>query len=443
MDYLEHIEERTDDSLIGAERSVVGAMMLDGRRVADVKSAVRAIDFYDARYQAIAETCFELDQKGRPVDVISVGTRMRVTGRFTPEFSETLLHELTAEVPTASNAGYYAGIVKGGAERRRLRAAGLKMIAAADNPAIEILHAIEEGRELLDDALPGDLDQRMIGSYTDELLEDMTATADPAIRTPWPDLDALIHGWKPGRLVVVGARPAQGKTVVGCQIALVAAQWHSVAYFTGEMDKKEILNRLYASVGGIPIGAFERRDLGPFMDRFNEARRIVENLKLAVNDTAATWDDIETATWDLHRKGGLKMIVVDYVGLYPDGSRKFESEQAELASVSRRAKKLAKRLDITVVLLAQLNRGGATVGPAGDMKPPTLETLRGSGAFEQDADLVVLLHQGMKKDAVTKQITRDGSLWLNIEKQRNGPVGSVELLFQGAYARADHIMHAR
>lgn len=432
--------ERTDDSLIAAERSVVGAMMLDGRRVAEVKTVIRASDFYDLRYQAIAETCFELHQRGKPVDVISVGTRMRVTGRFGPHFSEGLLHELVGEVPTASNAGYYAGIVAGGATRRRLRIAGLKLIGAADNPAVEILHAIEEGRELLDDALPGELDQRTVGSYSDDFLASMHDGAAPAIRTPWPDLDALMQGWKPGRLVVIGARPATGKTIVGAQIAAVTAQHGSVAYFTGEMDQHEILARLYSSIGGIPLGIFERKQLDRFQARFDQARTIVDNLKLYINDSAGSWDDIEMATWDLHRKGDLKMIVVDYIGLYRDGSTKHESRRLEMEAMTRRAKKLSKRLGITVVLLSQLNRG---VAAGAELKRPTIDTLRESGSLEQDADAVILLHQGQKKNTLTKQTERDGSIWLFLEKQRNGPTGAVELRFEGEYARATHIMHAR
>ena len=432
--------ERTDDSLIGAERSVVGAMMLDGRMVAEVKSIVRPGDFYDLRYQAIAETCFELHQKGRPVDVISVGTRMRVTGRFTAAFDETLLHELCSEVPTAANAGYYAEIVAGGATRRRLRTAGLKLIGAADDPAVEILHAIEEGRELLDDALPGELDQKPVGAYSEEFITSLSDDATPALRTPWPDLDALVQGWKPGRLVVIGARPAQGKTVVGCQIAAVSAQRGGVAYFTGEMDRNEILARLYASIGGIPLGVLERKQIERFQDRFDQARGIIERLSLYVNDRASSWDEIELATWDLHRKGNLRMIVVDYLGLYRDGSTRHESRRHELEAITRRAKKLAKRLGITVVLLSQLNRGGA---PGSEQKRPSMEHLRDTGSLEQDADMVILLHQGQKKNPITKQSERDGSLWLFLEKQRNGPTGSVELLFEGAYARATHKMHAR
>ena len=432
--------ERTDDSLIGAERAVVGAMMLDGRRVEDVKALVRPSDFYDVRYEAIAQACFELHQKGRPVDVITVGTRLRVTGRFGASFDETLLHEITGEVPTASNAAYYAEIVAGGATRRRLRAAGLKLIGAADDPAVNILHAIDEGRELLDDALPGDLDQRPIGHYFDGWLAGQQEEAAPVTRTPWPDLDATIQGWRPGQLVVIGARPAQGKTVVGCQIGYVAAQYGGVAYFTGEMDRGEIMDRVVAGIGGVPLGAITQRQTSRFADRITEARRIIDGLSFHVNDRASTWDDIELATWDLHRKGNLKMIVVDYLGLYSEGSGRHESRRHELEAITRRAKKLAKRLGITVVLLSQLNRGGA---PGQEQKRPSMEHLRDTGSLEQDADIVVLLHQGMKRDGYTKQMELDGSLWLFVEKQRNGPTGSVELVFEGAYARATHKLHAR
>lgn len=439
MSFDDLAEHRTDDSLIAAERSVVGAMLLDGRRVPDVKALIRPTDFYDIRYEAICETIFEMYQKGRPVDVITIGTRMRVKGRFRG-FDEILLHELAGEVPTASNASYYAEIVAGGATRRRLRAAGLKLIAAADDPAQEVLAAVEDGRTLLDDALPGELEQKYIGEYVDDFMRDLADETVDVVRTPYPDLDALIQGWKPGRLVVIGARPAVGKSVVGVQCAAVAAQYGDVLLFTGEMDRGEVMGRLYASIGGIPLGVIERKNIGNFQARFDQTRAVVDQLGLVVNDTASSWDEIELATWDLHRRGKLKMIVVDYLGLYRNGSGSYESRQAEIELMTRRAKQLAKRLGITVVLLQQLNRDADR---GGEEKAPTMTHLRGSGSFEQDADIVILLHQGSKKNPVTKQYERDGTLWLYVTKQRNGPTGNVELYFEGAYARATHKTHAR
>lgn len=430
--------ERTDDSLIGAERSTVGAMLLDGRVVPQVKAVVRPTDFMDWRYELIAETCFELHQKGRPVDVITVGTRMRVTGRLKGDFSEVLLHQLTSEVPTAANAAYYADIVAGGAARRRLRSAGMKLIEAADDASVNMVAAIEDGRVLLDDAIPGKLDMQTVGHATDAFVSDLQE-ATPHARTPWPDLDALITGWKPGRLVVIGARPAVGKTLVGVQIAAVMAQYGSVVYFSGEMDEKELLSRLYASIGGIRVNGLERHSLSPEeWQRFEQTRPIIDKLQLYVDDESRSWDHIEQASWDAHRRGNLKMIVVDYLGLYKDGSGKHESRQAELEAMTRRAKLLAKRLGITVVLLAQLNRDGAKMGGE---RPPTIETLRGSGSLEQDADLVILLHQPQSRNGVTKQYESKGELQLIVAKQRNGPTGSVDLIFEGAYARANHKSH--
>lgn len=430
--------DRTDDSLIGAERATVGAMMLDGRVVAEVKPLVRPSDFMDWRYQAICETCYELHQKGRPVDVLTVGTRMRITGRFSGDFSEVLLHQVMEEVPTAANVAFYADIVAGGAARRRLRSAGLKLVAAADDPAVNMLSAIEDGRTLLDDAIPGKLDRQPVGAITERFLAGLREEA-PFTRTPWPDLDALIGGWKPGRLVVIGARPAVGKTLVGVQIASVMAQYGSVVYFSGEMDEVELVSRLYASWGGVRVNGLERHALSEQeWERIGLVKPRIEALQLYVDDESRSWDHIEQASWDAHRSGNLKMIVVDYLGLYRDGSAKHESRQAELEAMTRRAKLLAKRLGITVVLLAQLNRDAAKTGVE---RPPTIETLRGTGSLEQDADLVILLHQSARKNGVTKQYEKDGDLRLIIAKQRNGPTGAVDLVFEGAYARATHKSH--
>ena len=433
-------QERTDDSLIAAERGTVGGMMLDGRVVAEVKSVVRPADFMDYRYEAICEVAFDLHQKGKPVDVITVGTRMRILGKFTGTFSESLLHELTTETPSARNAAYYGGIVAGGAARRRLRTAGLSLIGAADDPAVDILSAIDSGRGLLDDAIPGELGAATVGENIDNWRAQFGKGGVEVTRTPWPDLDALIHGWKPGRMVVVGARPAVGKTVVGVQVAMVAAQYGDVVYFTGEMDQNEITTRLFCAAGGIRLNAYEKDNATELEKaREEQVRPMVESLGLYVNDHATTWDEIETYSWDIHRRGRLKMIVIDYIGLYGMAG-KYESRQQEMAAMSRRAKQLSKRLKITVVLLSQLGRAAVTSGAE---KPPTMDTLRESGALEQDADLVILLHQKQEKDNYTKQWKNSGILSLRVEKQRNGPTGIVETRFEGAHARATHMMHAR
>lgn len=431
--------DRIDDSLIGAERYAIGAMMLDGRRVPDVKALVRPPDFHDPRHHVICEAIYDLHQRGKPTDVISTGTHMRVNGKFVG-FAEDYLHTLLGEVPTASNADHYASIVAGGAARRRLRAVGLNLISASDNPSVPVIQAVNDGLETLADAIPGKLEYETIGTGTDEFIRTMGEETS-YIRTPWPDLDATITGWKPGRMVVVGARPAVGKTIVGVQIAAVAAQYGSVVYFSGEMDDSEILTRMYSALGGIRLNGFEQHSLSPEeWQRFHETRQMVERLAFYGNDRATTWDDIESATWDLHRKGNLKMIVVDYLSLYQDGG-KHESHRHEMAAMSRRAKLLAKRLKITVVLLQQLGRSAETA--QGEQKAPGMHMLKDTGNLEQDADCVILLHQPRVKNQVTKQLGNNDTLQLIVAKQRNGPTGTVDLVFEGQYARATHKFHAR
>lgn len=432
-------EDRTDDSLIGAERSTIGAMLLDGRVVEDVKALVKPSDFLDPRLEAICETIFEQHQREKPVDVISVGTRMRTKGKFSGSFGEVLLHELVGEVPTARNADHYASIVAGGSSRRRMRQAGLKLISAADDPSIDMLHAIEDGRELLDDAMPRTLEQLPVGAYLDEffaaLQEEQTF-----IRTPWPDLDSIIDGWKPGRLVVIGARPATGKTVVGVQIGAVAAQFGDAIYFSAEMSRHEVMVRLFSMLGGVRLKGLETGKLSPEENvRLEQTRALVSRLGFHVDDRATTWDEIEAAAWDLARKGNLKLIVVDYLSLYRDGGQ-HENTRVDVNAMSRRAKILSQRLGITVVLLQQLNRGA---DKRGDNMPPSMTDLKDTGNLEQDADVVILLHQGTQRNRVNKQLERDGSLHQIVVKQRNGPTGSIETEFQGPYARAVHKMHSR
>lgn len=168
-----------------------------------------------------------------------------------------------------------------------------------------------------------------------------------------------------------------------------------------------------------------------------QVRPVLESLKLYIDDRARTWDDIEQVAWDAHRRGDLKMIVVDYLSLYRDGG-KHENVRTDLSAMSRRAKLLSKRLGITVVILQQLNRDSEKFGAE---KPPTMAHLKDTGSLEQDADLVILLHQGLRKNGVTKQLEKSGELQLIVAKQRNGPTGTIDLIFEGAYARATHKTH--
>lgn len=241
--------------------------------------------------------------------------------------------------------------------------------------------------------------------------------------TPWDDLNYYINGWAPGRMYVIGARPGAGKTVAGLQAAIALAKRGPVAYISLEMDPGELRKRMISHIARVDMGRIMRHDLGKHeWEKITETRPDLETVEIHANaNQTMTIEDVIQHVREVKRRHGLIGIVVDYLGLIQGNPQQREYET--VTEASRRLKLLALELDVPVLALSQLNRGVT----GRDDKEPRLSDLRSSGAIEQDADVVILLHRedGEGSEHEVKMI---------VAKNRQGQRGNAVFEFAGHYS---------
>jgi replicative DNA helicase len=434
--------ERVPPHDLDAEAASLGGQLLTKDAIADVlDTPMRQRDYYKPAHEMIQAAILYLYGKGEPVDPITVAAELAKRGDLAKVGGASYLHTLVQTVPTAANAAYYAEIVHEKAVLRRLVQAGTRITQlgySAQGELDDVRSAVEA--EVLDalatreqtagyvyvrEDVPGfwdDLDARMKGTGT------MTGLPTGLI-----DLDALTNGLQPGQFIVIGARPAMGKSTLALDFARAASIQHgkTSVFFSLEMGRAEILQRLYSAEARVALhhiraGSVTEEDL----ERMAKRTQAIEQAPLLVDDSPElTMTEIRSRARRIKQAKGLDLLIVDYLQLLQSGaSRRPESRQQEVSDFSRSLKLLAKELEIPVIALSQLNRGPEQRTE----KKPQVSDLRESGSIEQDADLVMLLH---REDAYEKESPRAGEADLIVAKHRNGPTGTVTIAFQGHYSR--------
>jgi replicative DNA helicase len=411
-----------------AEQSALGGAMLSRNALWDVLEVVRPSDFSQPRHELIARAIGRLARAGAPVDVISACDELRRAGEIDRAGGDDYLHLLTSVVPTAANAGYYAGIVRTLRMRRGMVEAGLRLVDLGQGTEGDVLAQLEQARQEVDRVAHGVVSEpRPVGDGFAELVDELEQPA-AHVATPWSDLNDLVGGLRPGGLYVVGARPAQGKTIVGLQLAVqLAQQAGAVAFASLEMSRSDLQRRLVAQFAGIPIGrlvdsALTARD----WEAFARVRPTLERAPIYISDDPSmNLHQVRAFTRAVSRKTRLAGVVVDYLQLLesPDDDRRSRAEV--VAGFSRGLKILARDLNVPVIALSQLNRSSVQRADG----RPSMADLRESGAIEQDADVVMLLHRD------ERSARRRHLLDVHVAKNRRGATGKVELLWQGEYAR--------
>lgn len=344
-----------------------------------------------------------------------------------------------ASVPTAANAGWYAQIVREHAIRRRLIEVGTQLVQMGyqtDNPddIAEIVNKAQALAMTLDHTeVDEDEDLTLADPYF-EVIDSIENGTKPGLPTGFRDLDALTHGLHPGQLVVIAARPAQGKSLLAENIGryIATRQDKPVGMFSLEMSRFEIAKRAISAEGVIPLhhlahGHMTEDD----WRRLHERTSRIPAAKIHVDDNPAhTISTIRSKARRLKVKHSIELLIVDYLQLMDpdDKSRSDGRRQQEVAAISRGLKLLAKELMIPVVAVAQLNRGPEQRAD----KKPMMSDLRDSGAIEMDADVVILIH---REAAYEAEHPRAGEADLIVDKNRSGPKGVLTVAFQGHYAR--------
>lgn len=410
---------------IAAERLLLGAV-LAGHDPEPISKVVAAGDFYQPRHEAIWTAVMRVTDAGNPVDMASVRLALDHAGA---PVDPLYLAELYGEASITADGTWHAERVAEEARARRLVAAGVAIMQAGEARNLTSSEAQEIAQsklaEALDQARASEL--ATIGEILPEVIEQAEHGKGHALSTPWPDVDRLIGGMAPGRLVVIGARPGGGKSISGTNLAahMAGRHGHGVLVISPEMDRREVVQRIVASecrvnLADLISGSVNERQWSNIQSGYNHA----EALPIVVDDSPSpSLGSIRGHAKEAKaRYADLALIVVDYLQLLsiPDAP-KGASRATALGMVSRGLKVLARETNTCVVAMAQLNREGVKNGGK-----PTMGDLRESGAIENDADQVILLH---RPDDELPEIE------VLVDKNRWGPKGQAQLLLAGHYAR--------
>lgn len=436
LDGLDHVPPHD----LPAEQSALGAMLMTGRVIDDVLGHIRtAADFYRPAHGEIYTAIVDLYRRGEPADAISVAAELGRRDVLDRIGGPGYLRELIATVPTAANAGYYARRVAELAVKRRIGEAGMKITQAGFNPASTATETIDVAEAALLAALTvdqGDDPKAPADTLpaTLDMLETMSdrAGGPTGLPTGFADLDAALHGLHPGQLVVVAGRPGLGKSTLGLDFARTCAvrDGSAALLFSLEMNRDEINMRLLSAEARVSLQSMRagRLTAADWERMAGHLERIAAAPLYVDTSPSLTVMAIRSKARRLARRHELSLIVVDYLQLLTHGGRRNDNRQQEVAEMSRSLKMLAGELGVPVVALSQLNRGAEQRND----KRPQLGDLRESGAIEQDADVVILVH---RDDAYNRESARAGEADLIIAKQRSGPLGTVTVAFQGHYSR--------
>ena len=439
MSAVELLAERKHEDL-SAERAVLGALLFDGSLLTSVAEILLPEDFALPAHSEIFSAMLALDSSHRPIDLLTLAEELKIRGKLAVVGGPAYLTSLDQGVPFAHNAAQYAKIVKEKATRRNLANVAKEIFHLASQSVGELDEIIDEAERKLfyvsDKRRTGDLVP--MGELMEsalELLERMrkSDTGVTGLSTGFLDLDALLTGFHPGELIVIAARPGVGKTSLAMNMALSVArkEKRAVGIFSLEMPSLQLLTRLLATTAKVDVKKLRGGRLSANDEaKLQEVAAELFQVKLYIDDTGAlsSFDLRAKARRLKAREPDLALLVIDYLQLMHQRGR-VESRQLEVAEISRSLKQLAKELDVPVVALSQLSRkveerkGGR----------PMLSDLRESGAIEQDADVVMFIHR--EEEGEDNKNRSNIPMELIVAKQRNGPIGSVDLVFLSEYTR--------
>ena len=431
-----------------AEQSVIGGLLLDNPAFDHAADLITDSDFYRHEHRLIYAAIRVLIQAGKPADVVTVFEHLQSRGKAEEAGGLKYLNDLAQCVPSASNMGRYAEIVRERSILRKLIAAGDEIATAALNHGGGDVERILQNAEAMILSV-GEVGTRAKRTHTLqalalELADDVQAAADnphaiPGLRTGYTELDQLTGGLKPGELVVLAGRPAMGKTALAMNIVehVAAKENRAALVFSMEMGAKELTRRLASSVARVPAPRLASgKLLSDEWHRFAEAIEAMSKMQLEIDTTGGlAIGELRAKARRMARSsgGGVGLVVVDYIQLVSGSGAKSENRATELGEVSRGLKALAMELNCPVIALAQLNRG---VESRSD-KRPMMSELRESGAIEQDADVIALIY---RDEYYTKEACKEpGVAEVNLAKQRNGPTGTVKLAFKKELTRFENL----
>ncbi len=423
---------------VEAEQSVIGSMMIDQEAIVAASGILREEDFYGKQYGIVFASMVELNDEGKPVDLITLQDRLREKD-VPPEISSLeFIRELITAVPTSANVKYYANIVAEKAMLRRLIRLNEEIANTCYAGKESLEYILEETEKKIFDLLQ----KRNSSDYVPirEIVMNAMNRIEAASRnkgvvtgipTGFIDLDYRTAGMQPSDLILVAARPSMGKTAFVLNIAQYVAfkQKETVAIFSLEMSREQLVNRLFSLESKVDSQHIRTGNLTDAeWEKLIESAGIIGQSKLIIDDTPGiTISELRSKCRKYKLEHGLQMIIIDYLQLM-SGSGRTDSRQQEISDISRSLKALARELSVPVLALSQLSR-------AVEQRPdhrPMLSDLRESGAIEQDADVVMFIY---RDDYYNKDTELKGVAEIIIAKQRNGPIGTINLAWLPDYTK--------
>ena len=423
-----------------AESSVIGSMMMDPEAISVAQKYLSPEDFYQKSFGLLFSAIVSLDNEGQPVDSVTIQNRLREMDAPENIATDSYLAQLVTAVPTSTNIEYYAKIV---ADKSRLRTM-IRTMESLTNSCYLNRESVQALMAETEEKMFRVLQTKESQDYVpiqDVVMEEISKISAAArqnssvtgLSTGFADLDFKTSGFQPSDLILIAARPSMGKTAFALNIGdyMAIRQHKNVAIFSLEMSKGQLVRRLFAQEANIDAQKLRNGNLASTeWDSLIAGADMIGKSGLIIDDTPGiTVPEMRSKCRRYKLEQGLDIIIIDYLQLMSGSSkRSSDSRQQEISEISRSLKGLARELNVPVVALSQLSR-------AVEQRPdhrPVLSDLRESGAIEQDADVVMFLY---REDYYKPDTERKGIADCIIAKQRNGPLGDVELAWLPEYTK--------
>lgn len=421
---------------ITAEKSLIGAVMLNNDVLPDILTILRPRDFYEKRHETIFQAIVGLYDQHKPIDLLTLTAELKSTKKLKEIGGAPYLTELSNFVPAASHAKAYADIVEKTSVRRRLIKAGAQIVDKAyeDDADANILIGAAEKElfEVSDKIIKSDyvaIDQLLADAFDriDELHKNKGALR--GLKTGFRDLDKKTAGFQKGDLIIIGARPAMGKTTFAQNLAynIASINKKGVLFFSMEMAANEIVDRMISDVSGVDNWKMRTGNLSDEeFQKIGDAMDEMDEIPIYIDDTSSmTIVELRNKARRALHDHDIGIVIVDYLQLISGSDRYAGNRVQEVTEISRGLKILARELEIPVVALAQLSRNVT----GRDDPRPVLSDLRESGSIEQDADLVMFLHRPDYYRQNDDDYEETHITELLVAKHRHGAVGKIELYF--------------